>query len=116
MAQHFVIPRRRSPGFNAGVYGALITPVGELLLDEALFVTRDGSSTAETDLRSAVSTLRAGLKTRFGSKGVVLVEDFAKGGVWIYRPTSKGPGNGRAIGTDKEEEIRRRPLKMAAAT
>jgi hypothetical protein len=77
--------------------------------DGAFFVTVE-NFTANDDRALAVARLRNRLRAMLVDYRFTYVEDAGRGGVWVYRPSSPGPGNGRAVGPTKEAEIRRRAI------
>jgi hypothetical protein len=91
-------------------YEELVQHIGSMEPDGAVFVTYREMARDATTRREQVLQLRAGVRSNVRTRGIVVIEDFAKGGVWVYRPAGWRPGNGRAVGPEKEEEIRARPI------
>jgi len=112
MASRVVLPDNRVVGKHSfRDYAALRAAVDQLQPDGAILVTWAGAQHAKEGTRDGVMSLRRALNSRFAKRGLAFIEDFKTVGVWIYRPVNAGPGNGRAIGPAKEDEIRSRPLE-----
>lgn len=91
-------------------YAELTDSVAALPPDGALFVSYPAVPPEADSRREQVLQLRGGVRSRLRERGIVVIEDFDKGGVWVYRPAAWGPGNGRAVGPEKEAEVRRRKV------
>jgi len=116
MAQRYFISASRTQhtkafGQRRSKYDHLLEPIRALEPNGALFVAYERPRPGdEIDPGSAVFDLKRGLLARFRGEGVTFVEDLRRQGVWVYRPALRGMGGGRAVGPDKEDEIRSRPL------
>jgi len=113
MAAKVILPDNRVRGRHSfRDYSALRGVVAQLQQDEAILVTWAGIIHANEETRDGVMSLRRALAARFAKRGLAFIEDFQTVGVWIYRPMSAGPGNGRAVGPAKEAEIRSRSVEV----
>lgn len=81
----------------------------ELEPNGAFFVTVENFASND-DPALALARLRNRLRAMLVDYRFAYVEDVDRGGVWVYRPFSPGPGNGRAVGPTKEAEIRTRAI------
>jgi hypothetical protein len=81
----------------------------ELEPDGAFFVPVENPA-ANDDAALSLARLRNRLRVMLVAYRFAYVEDVDRAGVWVYRPFSPGPGNGRAVGASKEAEIRTRAI------
>jgi len=112
MVKKIVLPRGGISALQqARGYEALKVSIHDLSPDDALFVTTEAIVPGSAETLSEVRVFIRRLRVRLRGTVLTYIEDAARGGVWVYRNPLRAPGNGRAVGAAKEDEVRSRPLE-----